>query len=271
MYQRTKMKQIKNLLLTGATLFALTACGTNDSTTTSDNDNNSSQLERGNQSNNEHTQQVNQSGNDNNISQEIENSSEPYIAPTEFTKELIVGKTFYEAEDENEDGVFTINEWLQIRFISDNKIASARDGQKYPTNTYRLEVGKLFLNSEENGDVISLTSASQTELNLSTTDGDTPTWIFEVPLKETMVLDKTFKFEDKNKIYTVKYNRNHTLTLSNSTGTISEGSYEIKDGKLNSTVTTETTTKSAIKVNKKGDLLLWDNSDLKATWYYLEK
>lgn len=127
------------------------------------------------------------------------------------------------------------------------------------------------MNSEENVDVISLTSASQTELNLSTTDGDTPTWIFEVPLKETMVLDKTFKFEDKNKIYTVKYNSNHTLTLSNSTGTISEGSYEIKDGKLNSTVTTETTTKSAIKVNKKGDLLLWDNTDLKATWYYLEK
>jgi len=288
-YQRKKMTTIKTVLL-GISLFALTACGDDNKTTQESNENNPSQITQNGHINNEVNDSQTTEDNEGNSSQATEDngenpsqdniqnpSTEPYVAPSEFNEALIVGKNFYEAEDENEDGIFTLNEWMQITFLSNSKFTSARNGQQYPIRSYTLEEGKLFFSIEEDGethtDIISIESASQIELNISTTDGDRPTWIFEVALKEEMVLGKTFTFKSNNNNidYTLNYDNNHTLTLSTSTKQVSTGSYEIKNGILTQTLEDKTSTNRVIQTNKEGDLLMWHSNDLKATWYRLVK
>ena len=217
------MKRIKTVLLSAITLFILTACGDDDNPTKPNNDNNNSQVAQGSNSNedngNQGTQNNNVDNESNNSQNDIESSPEPYVTPTEFTEALIVGKIFYEAEDENEDGIFTLNEWLQIKFISNTQLSAARNGEKYPNTNYHLEEGKLFFSIKEDGethiDIISIVSASQTELNVSTSDGDSPIWIFEVAMKEEMILGKTFSFQSNNTNYTLTYDSNQTLSLYN--------------------------------------------------------
>ena len=278
-YQRKKMKRIKTVLLSAITLFVLTACGDEDNSTNPNNENNTSQVAQDSNSNEDNSNQGTENNNVNtesNTSQnDIENNPEPYVAPTEFSEALIVGKNFYEAEDENEDGIFTLNEWLQITFVSNTQLSSARNGQQYPKTNYHLEEGKLFFSVKEDGethiDIISITSASQSELNVSTSDGDSPIWIFEVALKKEMIVGKTFKFQSNALDYTLKFDSNQTLTLSNPTQEVSVGTYEVKNGILNSTLENKTTTKRVMQINGKGDLLLWDTNSLKATWYRVIK
>jgi len=281
------MKQMKTLLLSGMTILALTACGSDQATVT--NERNTTQLEENpnstepNGNNNTPTQQDTNTTNERNSTQVEENpnsteingdNNQAYIAPTEFTEDLLVGKYFYENEDANEDGILSKYEWLQIHFLSNTQLISAMDGVQHPITTYKIEEGKIFFTVVEDGethiDIATLESANPLELKFSTTDGDFPTWTFEVPLKEKLLLGKTFSMKSNNIDYTVNYDNNHILKIS-STEKNSEGTYEVKDGILHYTINNEKHTQRLIKVTKEGNLLMWDVNKLKVIWYYLAK
>jgi len=279
---------MKTLLLSGITILALASCGSTQTTTTDANNSTQggelSNPTETNGHNNTPTQQDANTTNERNSTQLEQNPNstemngnsnhQSYIAPTEFTEDLIVGKYFYENEDANEDGILSKYEWLQIHFLSNTQLSSAMNGVQHPPATYRIEEGKIFFTVVEDGethiDIATLESASPLELKFSTTDGDFPTWTFEVPLKEKMLVGKTFSMKSNNIDYTVNYDNNHILKIS-STEKDSEGTYEVKDSILHYTINNEKHTQRLIKVTKEGNLLMWDVNKLKVIWYYLVK
>ena len=278
---------MKKTILSTITILTLTACGGGSGTPSQESpnqqENNPSIQEDSNRTNQSEQNSTNAQQEDNNLTSSNEQNSSsnthqtPYVAPTEFTEALIVGKTFYEHEDENEDGVLTIDEWLQFTF-SNNQISSARDGKQHPSNNYTLEDGKLFFTYEEDGeehtDIISIESATPKELHISTTDGDRPIWIIEKAITNNMVQGHTFNFTENKtqREYTIEYKSDYSLILTNKSSQKSlEGKYKIENGKLSYRLEEEDSSKNLIKITEKGDLLMWDNGRLNATWYYLSK
>jgi len=277
---------MKKTILSTITILTLTACGGGSGTPSQESpnqqENNPSIQEDSNRTNQSEQNSTNAQQEDNNLTSSNEQNSSnthqtPYVAPTEFTEALIVGKTFYEHEDENEDGVLTIDEWLQFTF-SNNQISSARDGKQHPSNNYTLEDGKLFFTYEEDGeehtDIISIESATPKELHISTTDGDRPIWIIEKAITNNMVQGHTFNFTENKtqREYTIEYKSDYSLILTNKSSQKSlEGKYKIENGKLSYRLEGEDSSKNLIKITEKGDLLMWDSKGVNATWYYLTK
>ena len=280
------MKQMKKTILSTITILTLTACGGGSGTPSQESpnqqENNPSIQEDSNRTNQSEQNSTNAQQEDNNLTSSNEQDSSdthqtPYVAPTEFTEALIVGKRFYEHEDKNEDGILTIDEWSQITFISNHELIGATDGEQHP-QPYILEDGKLFFTTEEDGeehtDIISIESATPKELHISTTDGDRPIWIIEKAITKDMVHGHTFNFTENKtqREYTIEYKSDYSLILTNKSSQKSlEGKYKIENGKLSYRLEREDSSKNLIKITEKGDLLMWDNRGVNATWYYLTK